>query len=176
MKPTNPLWYLTALLIALGSWMIATVVAAGAWDPVRAATVTSVSERADAGGKSLAVYTDLLQKGRPISCRATSPGNPAIDIPAETIDITADDDGTTWHLIGMLRTGSDNLRIRCSPRDRGADNATYAYAAVNGYESKVNTGKGIAILGSTAGGALAVFTYYTRRRRRADLALEGSSR
>lgn len=163
MKPTNPLWYLAAFLIALSSWMVATIIAAGAWQPVRDATLTPVTQRVDASRQSLAVFTDIVQPERAVTCRATGPGKKITDIPKAAIDITVDDDGNQWYLIGLLREGSDGLKVTCIPRDRRVDDATYAYAAVTGFSSKVNTGKGIAILGSTVGGGLAIFTLYTRR-------------
>jgi hypothetical protein len=171
-KPTNPLWYLAAFLIALGSVMAATAVAAGAWQPVRDATVSPTLARADASGKSLAVFTDIVQPDRDISCQATDLNKKVIQIPNKDLDITVDDNGDRWHLIGMLRDGSNGLKVHCTPRDRKSDNATYAYAVVTGYDSKVNTGKGIAILGATIGAALGAYTYYCRRQRRQELADE----
>ena len=53
MKQTSPLWYLAAFLLVLATSVLAIVVAAGAWDPVREASVTPVGERVDGTGKSL---------------------------------------------------------------------------------------------------------------------------
>ncbi len=61
MKPINPLWYLAAFVLALSSLMIGTAVAASAWNAVRDVTITSTSIPADAAGKSLAVFTDIVQ-------------------------------------------------------------------------------------------------------------------
>jgi len=172
-KPINPLWYLAGFLLALVSIMLATVVAAQAWDSVRDATVAPISQRANASGKSLAVFTDIVQPDRDIVCVAKDPKKNTTTIPSEDLDITVDQDGDQWHLIAMLRNGSDQLQVRCNPKDRGADNATYAYAVVTGYDSKVNSGRGIAILGATLGGALAASTYYCRRQRRTDEPADG---
>lgn len=169
MKPTSPLWYLTALFIALGSAVIAIVVAAGAWDPVREATVMPVSERVDATDKSVAVYTDIVQPDRDVTCRATGPGKKVTEIPAAKLAITVDDGGDQWYLIGMLNEGRKDQLITCTPRDRRVDDATYAYAAVTGFASKANTAKGISILGLTSGIGLAGYTFYTRRQQRRDV-------
>lgn len=169
MKPTNPLWYLAAFLIALGGWMIATVVAAGAWNPVREASLQSATQSVDATGRSVAVFTDILQPDRRITCRAAGPGKKATVIPEAALAITVNSQGDQWHLIGLLTDGAANLRISCTPQDRRNDDASYDYATVDGFESKANTGKGIAILGSTVGLGLAGYTYYARRQRRIDI-------
>ncbi|MFI5429958.1 hypothetical protein [Aeromicrobium sp. UC242_57] len=80
MRLTNPLWYLAAFLLALGSAMIGTAVAAAAFDPVRNTTVTATSERVDAAGKSLAVFTNDEEHGD-IACRARGRDKKRIDIP-----------------------------------------------------------------------------------------------
>src|SRR5690349_4914839 len=92
-KPVNPLWYLTAFLFALGSVVLATVVAAGAWDPVRAVTVTPTTVHADAQGKTLVVFTDILQPDRDVTCRATGRDKKPVDIPAAALDIQVDNEG-----------------------------------------------------------------------------------
>ncbi|MBC7631958.1 hypothetical protein [Aeromicrobium sp.] len=175
MKPTNPLWYLAAFLFALVSVMGATVVAAGGWTPVRESTVTPTSnEHAEAAGKSLAVFTDVLQPDRVVTCRGTGPGKKVIEIPGKGVDIIADSDGTRWHLIALLRDGSNGLRVRCTPRDRRPDNASYGFAAVTGYDSAVNNGKGVAVLGGTVGLGFAAYVYYCRRSRRKESADESA--
>ena len=177
MKPTNPLWYLAALLLALVSLMGATVVAAGGWGPVRESTVTSVTRaRAEAAGKSLAVFTDTLQTDRTITCQATDTNKAVTMIPSKAVDITADSDGTRWHLIGMLREGSNGLMVRCRPTDRRTDNATYGFAAVTGYSSAVTNGTGFAVLGVAIGGGLATWIYYNRRQRKRWALIETKGR
>lgn len=166
MKPTNPLWYLAAFLLALGGAMIATVVAASAWDPVRDATVTSVTSRIDASGKTLAVFTDIVQTDRDITCRATDRDKKVTEFVDKGIDIAVDSDGNRWHLLGIIRNGSDGLKITCRPKDRRTDNASYGYAAVTGYDKKVTNGTGIAVLALTAGVGFAAYVFYCRRARR----------
>lgn len=170
MKPTSPLWYLAALFIALGGATLAIVVAAGAWDPVREATVTPVAERVDAKGLSVAVYTDIVQPDRGVTCRATGPDKKVTEIPASKLQFAVDNGGDRWHLIGMLNEGSDDLQITCTPRDKRVDDATYAYAAVDGFSSRANTAKGISILGAAIGVGLAGYTFYTRRQLRKETA------
>jgi hypothetical protein len=162
---TNPLWYLAAFLLAIGSTMAATAVAASALDPVRDATVTPITERVDAKGSTLAIYTDLVQDGREISCRGRyGPDDRGrVVIPDKGIDVTAHGDGTTWHLIGLLENGRDGLRIVCTPVDKRVDNAAYGYATVTGYASTVNNGRGIAYIGVAVAAAFAAWVFWCRR-------------
>jgi hypothetical protein len=174
---TNPLWYLAAFLLAIGSAMAATAVAASAFDSVRDATVTPVTERIDAKGSTLAVYTDLVQPDRDISCRGRygEGDRGRIVIPGKGVDVTAQGDGTTWHLIGLLERGRDGLRIVCTPTDKRVDNAAYGYATVTGYDSAVNNGKGIASIGAAAGVVLGAWVFWCRRRARRDARLDALS-
>jgi len=169
-KQTSPRWYLAAFLLVLATSVLAIVVAAGAWDPVREASVTPVGERVDGTGKSLAVYTDIVQPDRGVTCLATGPGKKVTEIPAARLAITVNDNGDQWHLIAILNEGAKNQLITCTPRDRRVDDATYTYAAVTGFESRGNTGKGIAILGLAGGVGLAGYTFYTRRQQRKSAA------
>lgn len=166
MKPTSPLWYLTAFFIALGGAVISIIVAAGAWDPVREASVTPIGERVDGTGKSIAVYTDIVQADRDVTCRATGPGKKVTPIPEAKLALTVDDGTDQWHLIAMLNEGSKGQLISCTPKDRRVDDATYTYAAVTGFASKANTAKGISILTTAIGIGLAGYTFYTRRQQR----------
>ena len=173
MRPTNPLWYLAAFLVALGSVMVGTVVAAGAWDPVREVTVTPTTVRVDAAGKSLAVFTDIIQSDRRIVCRATSRDKKDVTrIPDAAIDIKVDNEGNQWHLIGLLPAGRNGLKVVCAPHDKRVDNASYGYATVTGFESRANNGKGVAVIGCAIGVALAGYVYYCRRQRRQERAHE----
>lgn len=166
---TNPLWYLAAFLIAIGSAMGAVIVAAGAFDSVRDATVIPVTERAEASGKTLAVYTDVVQPDRDVTCQATGTDNKPVDIPDKGVDIVATNtDGTAWHLIGLLDEGKADLRIACAPKDKRADNAAYGFAAVTGYSTTVNNGHGIEVLGLAAGAGLAAWVYWCRRKERQE--------
>lgn len=167
-RPTNPLWYLAALLLTIGSLMLAVAVAASAFDPVRDASVTPITERVDAAGTTLAVYTDLVQEDRPLNCRGRyGPDDVGrVEIPAKDVQITAQGDGTRWTLVGLLDKGRDGLRIVCTPDDERVDNARYGYATVTGYDSAVNNGKGIAYIGVTVGAALASWVFWCRRQAR----------
>jgi len=162
---TNPLWYLAALLIALGSAVAAVAVAASAFDPVRDATVTPITERVDAKGSTLAIYTDIVQDDRDIACRGRYGAEDAgrVEIPDQGVEITAMGDGTRWTLIGLLEDGRDGLRIVCTPADKRVDNASYGYATVTGYTTAVNNGKGISYLGLAAGAVLAGWVFWCRR-------------
>lgn len=171
MRLTNPLWYLAAFILALGSAMAATAVAASAFDPVRDAAVTPVTERVDGRGTTLAVYTDLVQDDRTISCRGRygEADRGRVVIPDKGIDVTAEGDGTTWHLIGLLEQGRDGLRIVCTPDDDRVDNAAYGYALVSGYGSRVNNGRGIAYIGVAVAVVLAAWIYWCRRQARREV-------
>lgn len=167
---TNPLWYLAAFLLAIGGLMAAAAVAASAFDPVRDATVTPITERVDAAGSTLAVYTDIVQDERTISCRGRyGEGDKGrVVIPPKDVAITAQGDGTRWTLIALLEDGRDGLRIVCTPEDKLTDNASYGYATVTGYGSTVNNGRGIAYLGVSAAAVLAGFILWCRRQARRD--------
>jgi type IV secretory pathway TrbF-like protein len=171
-RPVNPLWYLAAFLFALGSVMIATVVAAGAWDPVREVTVTPTTVRADAQGKTLVVFTDILQPDRNITCRATGRDKKTVDVPPAALDITVDNEGNQWHLIGLLDDGSTGMRVQCTPRDRRVDNASYGWATVTGFESRANNAKGIGVLGLAVAVAFAGYVFYCRRQHRQETTRE----
>lgn len=162
---TNPLWYLAAFILALGSAMVGTAVAATAFDPVREARVTATSERVDAGGKSLAVFTNDEEHGD-IACRARDRAKNRIEIPQKLVGVTTRSEGETWYLIAMLEDGRDDLKISCSPTNKRPDTAGYAYATVTGYASAANNGRGIAILGASAGAVLGGYVYWSRRARK----------
>jgi len=174
-KPISALWYTAAFLFALASLMLAAAVASGAWTPVRHATVLSIPTRVDAADKTLAVFTDIVQPDRDITCTATHPDKSVTKILAPGLTITVTSGSEQWHLIGLLRDGSDGLKVACTPRDKQHDDATYGYAAVTGYESKYNAGKGIAILGVTIALGVGGYTYYARRRHRLYAALEAKT-
>jgi hypothetical protein len=167
---TNPLWYLAAFLLAIGSAMAATAVAASAFDPVRDATVTPVTERVDAQGSTLAIYTDMVQPDRDILCRGRygDKDKGRVQIPDKGVDVAAAGDGTRWHLIGLLEQGRDGLRIVCTPEDKRVDNAAYGYATVTGYSSRVNNGRGIAYIGIAVAAVLAGWIFWCRRQARRD--------
>lgn len=163
-KPVNPLWYLAAFLFALGSVMIGTAVAAGAWDPIREVTVSPTTTRADAQAKTLVVFTDILQPERDVTCRATGRDKKPVDIPPAALAITVDNEGNQWHLIGLLNEGANDMKVHCTPRDKRVDNASYGWATVTGFESRGNTANGIGTLGAVLGAGFAGYVFYCRRR------------
>jgi len=174
----SPFGYLVAVLVVLAGWIGATVIAAGAWDPVRDAALTPVTEKkADAAGHSLAVYTDIVQPDRAITCLATGPApkgskkKAETKIPAAKIDVIAEVDGTEWHLLGLLPEGKDGVDVRCTPRDRKVDNATYSYAIIDGFTSRGRTAQIVLLIGLFGGIAVIGATFWTRRslRRQAEL-------
>lgn len=170
MRLTNPLWYLAAFLLALGGAMIGTAVAATAFDPVRNATVTATSERVDAAGKSLAVFTNDEEHGD-IACHARDRNKNRIEIPQKLVGVTTENHGETWYLIAVLTDGKDDLKVSCSPNSKRPDTAGYAYATVTGYSSAANNGRGIAILGASAGALLGGFVYWCRRNQKREAKL-----
>ena len=88
----------------------------------------------------------------------------AAPFPEASLDLVVNDNGNEWHLIGFEPDGRNGMVIRCAPRDKGSDNATYATSVVDGFTDKANTGNGIAILGTVAGIGLAIWTFIARRR------------
>ena len=168
MKPVNPLWYLAAFLFALGSVMIGTVVAAGAWDPVREVTVSPTTTWADAQGKTLVVFSDIVQPDRHITCRATGRDKKPVAVPPAALDITVDNEGNQWHLIGLLSEGVNDMRVQCTPRDKRVDNASYGWATVTGFESRANKANGIGVLGVALGAVFAGYVFYCRRQQRRE--------
>lgn len=167
-KPVNPLWYLVAFLVALGSVMIGTVIAASAWDPVREVTVSPTTTRADAQTKTLVVFADIVQPDRNVTCRATGRDKKPVDIPPAALDITVDNEGNPWHLIGLLDGGADGLAVRCTPRDKRVDNASYGWATVTGFESRANAANDIGLVGVAIGIVLAGYVFHCRRQRRKE--------
>lgn len=168
-------WYLATFLLALASLMGAAAVASGAWTPVKHATVLSIPTRVDAEDKTLAVFTDIVQPDRGVTCTATAPDKSVTKILKPGLAVTVTSGSEQWHLIGLLPDGSDGLKVACTPRDKRHDDANYGYAAVTGYASKVNTGKGIAILGVVSALGVAGYTYYGRRRQRLYDALDATT-
>ena len=75
------------------------------------------------------------------------------------------DDGSEWYLIGFERNGRDGMAVSCTPKDKRADNAAYAFAVVDGFNARAQTGNIIVIAGTVLGFALAIWTFIARRRR-----------
>lgn len=162
----SPLWYLAALLVVLGGWMAGTVVAAGAWEQVRSATLQNVTERIDAGDGSLAVFTDVRQPELDVRCTTRGPAEGAEAVPVDPapIDLTVVEDGTTWYLIGWEPASRDGQAVRCRPGDGSADAATYRAAAVQGFADRARAGDGVLWIATVGGIALAVATWWSRRK------------
>lgn len=146
------------------------MVAAGAWDAVRAAPVAAVNQPLDASGQSVAVFTDVVQPERKIACSQTTEADRKAEkrpkpIPAASLELVVTDDGNEWHLIAFEPDGRNDMAIRCTPSDKRSDNATYAFSTVDGFTTRANTGNGIAIIGTALGIGLAIWTFIARRRR-----------
>lgn len=167
-KPVNPLWYLAAFFLALASSVVGTIIAAGAWDPVREVSVSPTTTRAAAQGKTLVVFTDIVQPDRKVSCRAVGRDKKPVEIPPAKFDITVDNEGNQWHLIGLLNEGADGMKVQCTPRDKRADNASYTWATVSGFESRANLANGIGVLGVALGALFAGYVFYCRRQHRRE--------
>lgn len=176
MKVTSAFGYLAALFLVLAGWVGATIVAAGAWDTVRNSTLVPVTqERADAQGFSVAVFTDIVQPERTIACRGRDLLGEAVPIEPAAIDVPVESDGTEWHLINLLPEGRDGLKVRCGPRDKRVDNATYSFAIVDGFTSRGERGQAIATTGLLAGLGLAGWTFVCRRNRKKSLTSEAGT-
>ncbi|MGA9100962.1 hypothetical protein [Aeromicrobium sp.] len=143
--------------------------AAGAWDSVREAPIAAVTRPLDAGGLSVAVFTDVIQPERRVTCTQTTEAAKKAKrepkpIPAASLELVVNDDGNEWHLIGFEPNGHDTMSIRCTPADKRPDNATYAFSTVDGFTERANNGNGIAIIGTVLGIGLALWTFIARRR------------
>lgn len=152
-------------------WMVGAAVAAGAWDSVREAGITSASQPVNANNRSVAVFTDVVQPDRRVTCRATTEADrkakrEPTEFPPASLDLVLDDDGNEWHLIGFMPEGRNDMTIKCTPADKRADNATYAYSVVEGFTTRANAGKGIGWIATGSAAALAIWTFIARRRKR----------
>lgn len=164
MELTRRRWYVVAALIAVVAWIAGTAFAASAWDPLRSATVVPVGQPVQVrGGDHLAVLTDLPQPERQVSCVARA-GKKRVPIPAATVDVIVDSDGSRWHLLGVLPDAPDESRVVCRPADKQTDTARYGTALVN-LSDRVGAGKAIAWVGLLGGLGLAGATLTARTRR-----------
>ena len=146
------------------------MVAAGAWDVVRAAPVAAVNKPLSAGGQSVAVFTDVVQPERKVTCSQTTAAERKAEkkptlIPPASLELVVTDDGNEWHLIAFEPDGRNDMAIRCTPADKSSDNATYAFSTVDGFTTRANAGNGIAMIGTALGIGLAIWTFIARRRR-----------
>jgi len=161
---TRRRWYLVAALIAVVAWVAGTAFAASAWDPLRSATVVPVGQPIQTNNDDeLAVLTDLPQAERDIRCVARA-GKKRVEIPAATVDVVVDSDGSRWHLLGVLPDAPDESRVVCRPTDKQTDTARYGTALVD-LSSREGAGRAIAWGGLAAGLGLAGATLTARTRR-----------
>ncbi|WP_286930471.1 MULTISPECIES: hypothetical protein [Aeromicrobium] len=164
MDLTRRRWYLVAAFVAALAWVAGTAFAASAWDPLREAEVVPVGQPIQINGTDdLAVLTDLPQPERAVTCVARN-GKKRTPVPAATVDIVVDSDGSRWHLIGVLPDAPDETRIVCRPADKQTDTARYGTALVD-LSSRAGTGRAIAWTGLVAGLGLAGATLTARTRR-----------
>lgn len=168
MKLISPFWYMTALFVALGAWMLGVTIGATAWTPLREASVVPAASELDAEGRSVPVYTDIVQPDRDVTCEAVGPGKKRTPVRETSMDITVTDEVNEWHLIGIVTEGRDGMKVECTPKDKRLDNATYVTASVSGAVSRTTIGNGVAALGTAAAVGLAVATWISRRRHRDD--------
>jgi hypothetical protein len=147
-------------------WVVGTTVAAGAWDTVRDTGITNTGGPLEASGYSVAVFTDVRQPERHISCSARIEGvKKRAPSPPASLDLVVNDDGNEWFLLAFEPKGRDGMQVSCTPRDKRPDNATYAFTVVQGWEDRAYLGNAISIAGTFAGIALAIWTFIARRRR-----------
>ncbi|WP_162237300.1 hypothetical protein, partial [Aeromicrobium sp. Leaf272] len=73
-------------------------------------------------------------------------------------------DGSTWYLIAFEPEGRDEVAIRCTPRDRAADAATYRVAVAEGVLDRARLGAGLTWIATAVGVVLAIATWWTRRK------------
>lgn len=164
MTLTRRRWYLVAALIAVFAWVAGTAFAASAWDPLREATVEPIGQPIQTKSDGdLAVLTDLPQPDRTIEC-FTRVGKKRTPIPAATVDVVVDSDGSRWHLIGVLPDPPDEARVVCRPQDKQTDTARYGTALVD-LSSREGAGQVIAWVGFLAGLGLAGATLTARTRK-----------
>lgn len=155
MRPLNPLWYLGALILVLGSWMASAVIAAGAWDSIEQAQVSTGLTDVYAAEMSVAVYA--VEPADDVTCTATDDDGTDHQVRPASTDIEVRQDGQSWTFVGLLYDAPEVVSIACSPAE-----GTYGVAVVDGFE-RGNIAIGTAIAGTLLGVGLAIWTYYARR-------------
>ena len=167
MRPVKTGWYLLAVVLIFGGWMVGVATAGTSWNLVREATLQSSTTPIDAANQSVAVFTDVPQTDRDIRCRYRNgpKGSQSKDVDDASLSLTVTRDGTVWTLIGLVRDGGKDVQVACLPRDKATDPATYAVAAVEGFTDRQRLGLGIGILSVSAGFALVGWTWWCRRAR-----------
>ena len=163
-KRISGLWYLAALLLATIGWNVGVAVAGGAWDDVRAATITSRNQPMDARGSSVAVFTDTLQADFASECswRSGASGR-SQRMPPAPLPLTVDDDGRSWQLIAFEPKGQDAMEVRCHPTRGRTGNAQYAYAVVDGFNRQAMIGNAITLASLFVALVLGVAVFVMRR-------------
>lgn len=189
-KRRSPAWsYLGALFVVIAGWSAAVIIAAGDWDPVKDADITSVSEPTDKSAQSgrIAVYTDTLQADRKIACtgkqqpdesKKTKGSDKGKDKDADSDEravafhdpgVTIEDEfrGQTWYLVAITEPATDraNITVNCAPKDKNADSAGYGWALVPD-PSRAQIGQGIGSMATAAGVVWAVVTFWRWRKAR----------
>ncbi len=165
-KTTGPAWYLVALAVFAIGWNGGVWWAGQAWDLVREAPITSANQALQADGESIAVFTDVVQVNRQITCSMSSvvrEARPQAIAPAP-IPLTVEDDGATWTLIAFENEGRDNVTVSCAPKDKQVDNAQYAYATIDGYNARLWTGNIVSIAAIVLALAIGFAIFRIRRR------------
>ncbi len=163
-RPSSAWCYVAALVVAFGGYMVGIATAGSAWNLALDSTVQPATTALAAKDRTVAVFTDIPQADRDVSCRTGGTDKPRRAIRESRISPSTTQDGTTWTLIAVLPSGFDDLKVVCTPKDKRADPASYGIAAVDGFSSRVNLGNGIAWLSVAVGVALGVWTFVTRRR------------
>lgn len=165
-EPVSPAWYLLALAVFAIGWNGGVWWAGSAWDQVREARITSANQALQADGESIAVFTDVVQPDRKIICEMVDVVReaPRQRMGADPIPLTVEDDGITWQLVAFEREGRDNVTVACAPEDKQVDNAQYAYATVDGFNSRLWTGNVISMASIALSIAVGVVIYRIRRR------------
>lgn len=164
--PPSPYWYLGAIALTIVSWMVGVAVAGGAWDAVRHAPISSANEALQAEGQSIAVFTDVVQNDRHITCAMTDvvTDSRAVTIPPAPIALDVEDDGTTWHLVAFQPEGRNGVTVSCTPEDKQVDNAQYAYATVDGFIQRARAGNAVIMIGLLGAAITAGVVFFRRRR------------
>jgi hypothetical protein len=164
--PPSPYWYLGAIALTIVAWMVGVAVAGGAWDAVRSAPISSANEALQAKGRSIAVFTDVVQPDRRITCAMTDvvTDSRSVPIPPAPIALDVEDDGATWHLVAFQPEGRNAVTVACTPKDKQVDNAQYAYATVDGFIQRARIGNAIILLGLLGAIVTSVVVFVRRRR------------
>lgn len=168
-KQTSPIFYLAALLIFLGGWIAAVIIAAGDFAQLERANVQPLdSAQLGTDPARIAVFIDGPSTDGPsskdtIDCTSRAPGREPVDIRPVKAPIQTTSPGTTWHLLGItveLDNPADTV-IACTAAD--GDDRQYGVAPAPEFRGAA-IGNGIGILATAVSAILAIWTYRRRRR------------